>query len=164
LAILPADAAAYLNGFLPRGYQLVTSWASYRNGCHQLTLPHPYRVMPFLAGSMRHLTNILRHDKLYSDSEIPECSHFKRNFRMGLDKDDEVCYANLDKLEWRFTKMRKVRITWKQLEEILKKQELVMDHENVSGVTLVRRRTLLLHLARLKSSQESPVVIKANNQ
>jgi len=60
--------------------------------------------------------------------------------------------------------MRKVRITWKQLEEILKKQELVMDHENVSGVTLVRRRTLLLHLARLKSSQESPVVIKANNQ
>jgi len=60
--------------------------------------------------------------------------------------------------------MRTVRITWKQLEEALKRHGLIMSDENVSEVTLVRRRTLLLHLARLKSSQESPVVIKANNQ
>jgi len=42
--------------------------------------------------------------------------------------------------------MRSIKLTWKQLEDILKKQGLVLTDENVSEVTLVRPRSLLLHL------------------
>jgi len=41
--------------------------------------------------------------------------------------------------------MRKIKVTWRQLEDILKSKNIIGEDEEVSQVTLTKPRTLLIH-------------------
>lgn len=53
--------------------------------------------------------------------------------------------------------MRRIKVTWRQLEDILKSKNIIGEDEEVSQVTLTKPRTLLIHseIKRKESQNES---------
>jgi len=53
--------------------------------------------------------------------------------------------------------MRRIKVTWRQLEDILKSKNIIGEDEEVSQVTPTKPRTLLIHseIKRKESQNES---------